>query len=115
MKVYVLWNIHELNDDYGQHDEEKLIGIYSTEEKASKAIEAHKGLEGFRDYPVECFEIHEAVVDRSNWNEGFTTVRYQYHNQYFGHRGAPQWHQQKHIWISYWISFPGLMRLPIAQ
>ena len=77
MKVYVLWNIHELNDDYGQHDEEKLIGIYSTEEKASKAIEAHKGLEGFRDYPVECFEIHEAVVDRSNWNEDFTTVRYQ--------------------------------------
>ena len=76
MKVFVLWHIHELNDDYGPHDEEKLIGIYSTEEKAAEAIEAHKDLEGFRDYPVECFEIHEAVVDRSNWNEGFTTVRY---------------------------------------
>ena len=25
---------------------------------------------------MECFEIHEVVVDRSNWNEGFTTVRY---------------------------------------
>jgi len=77
MNVYVLWHIHELHDDYGLHDEEKLIGIYSTEEKAAEAIEAHKDLEGFRDYPVECFEIHEAVVDRSNWNEGFTTVHYQ--------------------------------------
>ena len=32
MNVYVLWHIHELHDDYGPHDEEKLIGIYSTEE-----------------------------------------------------------------------------------
>ena len=32
MKLYLLWHIHELNDDYGSHDEEKLIGIYSTEE-----------------------------------------------------------------------------------
>ena len=76
MKLYVLWHIHALHDDYGTHDEEKLIGIYSTEEKAAEAIEAHKDLEGFRDYPVECFEIHEAVVNRSSWNEGFTTVRY---------------------------------------
>ena len=76
MKVYVLWHVYELDDDYGLHDEEKLIGIFSTREKAAEAIEAHKDLEGFRDYPVECFEIHEAVVNRSSWNEGFTTVRY---------------------------------------
>ena len=75
MKVYILWHIYELHDDYGPHDEEKLIGIFSTRERAAEAIESHKDLEGFRDYPVECFEIHEAVVDRSNWNEGFTTVR----------------------------------------
>ena len=77
MKLYLLWHIHELNDDYGPHDEEKLIGIYSTEEKAAEAIEAHKDLEEFRDYPEDCFEIHKAVVDRSTWNEGFTTVHYQ--------------------------------------
>ena len=69
MNVYLLWHIHELNEDYSLNDEEKLIGIYSTEEKASEAIEAHKDLDGFRDYPVECFEIHEVVVDRSDWNE----------------------------------------------
>ena len=32
MKVYVLWHIHELHDDCGPRDEEKLIGIHSTEE-----------------------------------------------------------------------------------
>ena len=30
MTVYILWHIHELHDDYGPHDEEKLIGIFST-------------------------------------------------------------------------------------
>lgn len=34
-------------------------------------------MEGFRDYQLECFEIHEAVVDSSNWNEGFETLQYQ--------------------------------------
>ena len=68
MNVYVFWHIHELSDDYGTHDEEKLIGICSSEDKAEEAIEAHKDLEGFKDYPLECFEIHEAVVDSPNWN-----------------------------------------------
>ena len=26
MKVYVLWHVYELSDDFGEHDEEKLIG-----------------------------------------------------------------------------------------
>ena len=37
MKVYVLWHVYELRDDFGEHDEEKLIGIYLTEEKARDA------------------------------------------------------------------------------
>lgn len=74
MKLYLHWHTHKLNDDYGSHDEEKLIGIYSTEEKAADAIETYKDLEGSRDYLVKCFEIHEAVVERLTWNEGFTTV-----------------------------------------
>ena len=76
MKVYVLWHVHTLEDDYGEHDDEKLIGIYSTKEKAETAIEEHKDLEGFRDCPPECFEIDEYEMDRSGWNEGFATVRY---------------------------------------
>jgi len=76
MKVYVLWHVHTLEDDNGEHDDEKLIGIYSTKENAETAIEEHKDLEGFRDCPPECFEIDEYEVDRSAWTEGFTTVRY---------------------------------------
>ena len=44
MKVYVLWNIHELHDDYGPRDEEKLIGIYSTEEHPNGI---NKSISGF--------------------------------------------------------------------
>ena len=29
MKVYVLWHVYEQSDDFGEHDEEKLIGIYN--------------------------------------------------------------------------------------
>ena len=76
MKVYVLWHVYTLTDDYGEHDEEKMIGIYSTKEKAEAAIAEHKDLEGFRDYPLDCFEIHEEVVDRSGWTAGFVTIRY---------------------------------------
>ena len=76
MKVYVLWHVYEQSDDFGEQDEEKLIGIYSTEEKARDAIQSHKDLEGFKDLTLECFEIHEYELDRSSWNDGFTTVRY---------------------------------------
>ena len=76
MKVYVLWHVYELSDDFGEHDEEKLIGIFSTEEKAKEAIQSHKDLDGFKDLSLACFEIYEYELDSSSWNDGFTTVRY---------------------------------------
>lgn len=54
----------------------EILVLYSTEKKARDAIQNHKDLEGFRDLPLECFEIHEYEIDRSSWNDGFTTVRY---------------------------------------
>ena len=53
-----------------------MIGIYSTEEKAREAVQSHKNLEGFKEFPIDCFEIHEYELNRSGWNDGFTTVRY---------------------------------------
>ena len=44
-QVYVLWHTHELKDDCGSHDEIKMIGIFSTEEKAQRAIEQLKDQE----------------------------------------------------------------------
>ena len=75
-QVYVLWHTHELKDDFGSHDEIKMIGIFSTEEKAQGAIEQLKDQEGFRDYPVSCFEIYEQVVDRIGWEAGFCIARW---------------------------------------
>ena len=70
MKVYVLWHVYEQSDDFGEHDEEKLIGIYSTEEKARDAIQSHKDLEGFKDLPLECFEIQKTwkVLKICRWS-----------------------------------------------
>ena len=77
MKVYLLWHIHELTDDSGTHDEEKLIGVFSSANKANDTIEKLKILEGFRDYPLSCFTIDEYEVDKaSNWADGFYTARW---------------------------------------
>lgn len=73
-EVYLLWHCHELEDDFGLHDEEKFIGVFSSKEKAEEAINLLKNKEGFSDYPKKCFEIDKATVDRPNWTEGFCTV-----------------------------------------
>lgn len=75
MKVYLLWHTHEISDDFGIHDEEKLIGVFSSTEKVDDTIEKLKNLEGFRDYPLDCFIIDEYELDKpTNWTEGFFTA-----------------------------------------
>ena len=77
MKVYLLWHTHELTDDLGTHDEEKLIGVFSSAEKADDTIESYKSLEGFRDYPLNCFMIDEYEMDDpTNLTEGFFTAQW---------------------------------------
>ena len=69
-EVYLLWHIR----DTGHGDEEtKLIGVYSSEEKAQQAIERLKVQPGFRDYPDD-FQIGPCTVDDTWWEEGFITV-----------------------------------------
>lgn len=74
MKVYLLWHTHELTDDLGTYEEEKLIGVFSSDKKATDTIEALKKLEGFRDYPISDFIIDEMEVDEPSWTEGFITI-----------------------------------------
>jgi len=76
MDVFLLWHIYELTDSDGTRDEEKFIGVFSSEEKAKNAIERLKGKEGLRDHPVSCFEIHKSKVDRVGWVNGFVTVHH---------------------------------------
>ena len=76
MDVFMLWHVYELRDDFGIHDEEKLIGVFSSEANAQEAIEQLKDKEGFRVLPLCCFEIHKTKVDRIGWEDGFATVRW---------------------------------------
>lgn len=76
MDVFLLWHIYELKDDFGTQDEEKLVGVFSSELKAREAIERLRGREGFRDFPLACFEIHKMEIDRVSWTDGFSTVRW---------------------------------------
>lgn len=69
--VFLLWHTHDLTDDCGTHEEVKLIGIFSSEEKAKDAIVQLKGREGFRDFPASCFEISKMKIDQTNWADGF--------------------------------------------
>jgi len=68
-QVYLLWHTHELAD--GESDE-KLLGVYSTEEKATRRIASARKLPGFREAP-DGFEVARYVVDRDEWAEGFVT------------------------------------------
>ena len=68
--VYLLWHTHESK---GQEPDEKLLGVYSTEEKAARRIEAAKQLPGFREASAG-FEVARYVIDRDEWTEGFLTL-----------------------------------------
>lgn len=67
MIVYKLYHIREKEDG---NDDEKLIGIYTTEEKAKAAIQRVIGKPGFRDHP-DGFQIFDHLLDRDGWTEGF--------------------------------------------
>ena len=54
-------------------DDDKLIGIYTTRQKAEAAIEKLLPLPGFRDHPAG-FGIFEHALDRDGWTEGFVTA-----------------------------------------
>ncbi|HVF88349.1 MAG TPA: hypothetical protein VM866_12205 [Pyrinomonadaceae bacterium] len=71
MEMFVLQHAHELGD--GQEDV-KLIGIYSTAQRAEQAIESLRNLPGFRD-AQGAFSVDRYEVDADHWVEGYVTVQ----------------------------------------
>lgn len=69
MKVFVLHHIHQMTPE---QDDVKLIGIYSTYERAQSAQDRTSRLDGFRDAHGG-FQIDEYDVDVDCWTEGYTT------------------------------------------
>ena len=66
--LYLLWHTYE--EESGA-EESKLIGVYSSEERAKEALEKVRIQPGFRDYP-DGFEIYEDELDMTDWREGFS-------------------------------------------
>jgi len=66
--VYIVEHSYE-NDDC---EEAKLIGVFSTKEKAEQIVKQYKKLPGFKDFP-DNFYINKYELDVSEWKEGFTT------------------------------------------
>jgi hypothetical protein len=64
--VFHLWHCHDVDGS----DEEKFIGVYKTRADAEAAIERLKDKPGSRD-TVDGFEIHDHVVGRDGWTEGY--------------------------------------------
>jgi hypothetical protein len=67
--VFLLWHSRPLDDDDVETDD-KLLGVYSSQERALARIETAKHKPGFRDYP-DGFMVDECVIDRDSWAEGF--------------------------------------------
>ena len=64
--VYVLWHVHSVSGT----DDEKLIGIYRSEEDAKAAVERLKKKPGFRE-TQDGFSIDKYQLNRDAWEEGF--------------------------------------------
>lgn len=67
MKVFILF--HEYTDE--DHDDVKLLGVFSTHQNAEETLKKYTKLPGFRVWP-DGFTIDEYTVDRSHWTEGFS-------------------------------------------
>lgn len=74
MKVYLLQHSYEYEicEDISTYNT-KIIGIYSSQEKAEEVKSQFKLKKGFDRYPEDCFYIDEYQVDEDNWTEGFIT------------------------------------------
>ncbi len=69
-EVYVLQHSHDLESEEADI---KLIGVYSTEEKAKKTITKLSSQPGFKDTP-QGFHIDKYEINKDHWGEGFVTT-----------------------------------------
>jgi hypothetical protein len=69
-EVFLLWHVHELTDG---EDDEKLVGVYRTEDDARAAIVRLGQKPGFVDHPAG-FQICPYRLNRDGWTEGFVSL-----------------------------------------
>jgi hypothetical protein len=64
--IYILHHSYEDED----HEDTKLIGVYSSEQKAAETILRLRVMPGFRRYP-NAFTVNKFTIDQDHWTEGF--------------------------------------------
>ena len=48
-------------------EEGKLIGFFSTYDRAIQLVGEYHQLEGYKDYPITCFKIKEYILDKDEY------------------------------------------------
>jgi RimJ/RimL family protein N-acetyltransferase len=69
MDVYLLWHSHPTG---ANERNEKLIGVYSSEDEARSAQNRVAGKPGFADCP-DGFEVVKYSLGEDHWTEGYFT------------------------------------------
>jgi hypothetical protein len=87
VKIYIVHHVQHMPEDDGsvRHDENgvviwdeqagddvKILGRYTSEERARDRVEHARLLPGFLEEP-DCFYVSECVLDEDDWTEGFVT------------------------------------------
>jgi homoserine kinase type II len=67
--IYLVWHSHPTG---ANEQNEKLLGVFLTEEEASACITRAMQRPGFVDYP-EGFQIARSKVGKDYWEEGYFT------------------------------------------
>ena len=70
-KTYLLWHTHT-DERLSGGEDVKLLGTFSSREKAEQAQAEAAILEGFKDNS-DGFDISEYDIDKREWREGFVT------------------------------------------
>lgn len=68
--VYVLSHSYNFGENM-EYRESKMLGVYSSEKSAKNAIDKYLVLEGFRDYPIDCFCVTKYRLGEMHWTDGF--------------------------------------------
>jgi len=67
--VFLLWHTHRLRDE----DDDKLIGVYRTEQDAKAAVQRLSSKPGFINTP-EGFHVDSYELNKDHWTDGYFTV-----------------------------------------
>jgi hypothetical protein len=68
--VFLLWHVHHIADG---NDDEKLIGVYRTEDEAGAAISRLRDKPGFSQTP-DGFQIVSYTLNEDHWTEGYVSA-----------------------------------------